>query len=299
MKRAGACSGPAGGLDRRAMQISARRPWPRRRRAVPAGAAARRAGWRKSRRWRLGRSDAGRVPPAALRSLRRARAPASARPARAAPAADRRQPCLLARHSRARRDRADDLPGEKGNRRARFSAASRAAAGRRLRRPRSASAAFPRSTPTWPRRCARASRSCCSPRRRPATATGCCASAPRISRRSGRRRERGGGDAVVQPVFLHYSRIAGLPVARADRPMFAWYGDMTFLPHLWRVSSRGRRDLRRLLWRSDPGLGGVGDRKALARATERAVREGSAANGRGRAARSRTCSAIPAAPETG
>ena len=43
-------------------------------------------------------------------------------------------------------------------------------------------------------------------------------------------------EAVVQPVFLDYSRVAGLPVARRDRPLFAWYGDMTFMPHFRRFS---------------------------------------------------------------
>ena len=44
-----------------------------------------------------------------------------------------------------------------------------------------------------------------------------------------------GPDAVVQPVFLHYRLVGGLPVERRDRPLIAWYGDMSFLPHLWDV----------------------------------------------------------------
>ncbi len=40
--------------------------------------------------------------------------------------------------------------------------------------------------------------------------------------------------AVVQPVFLNYSRIAGMPVGRRERPLFAWYGDMTFFSHFRR-----------------------------------------------------------------
>ena len=47
------------------------------------------------------------------------------------------------------------------------------------------------------------------------------------------------GGAAIQPVFLDYSRIGGLPVARRDRPLFAWYGDMTFLPHFRRFVAAG------------------------------------------------------------
>jgi 1-acyl-sn-glycerol-3-phosphate acyltransferase len=39
-----------------------------------------------------------------------------------------------------------------------------------------------------------------------------------------------GGDAVIQPVFLDYSRMAGMPLGRRERPLVAWYGDMTFFP---------------------------------------------------------------------
>ena len=45
--------------------------------------------------------------------------------------------------------------------------------------------------------------------------------------------------AVVQPVFLNYSRLAGLPSIRADRPKIAWYGDMAFLPHLFALAEVG------------------------------------------------------------
>jgi 1-acyl-sn-glycerol-3-phosphate acyltransferase len=77
--------------------------------------------------------------------------------------------------------------------------------------------------------------------------------------------------AVVQPVYLHFKRLGGLALGRRDMPKVAWYGDMTFWPHL-----------RALL-----GCGGVAcdvhygeairasdyaDRKALARATEAAMR---------------------------
>jgi lyso-ornithine lipid O-acyltransferase len=45
--------------------------------------------------------------------------------------------------------------------------------------------------------------------------------------------------AFVQPVYLHYSRLAGLPMARFERPRIAWYGDMTFMPHFTRYVGGG------------------------------------------------------------
>jgi lyso-ornithine lipid O-acyltransferase len=105
----------------------------------------------------------------------------------------------------------------------------------------------------------------------------------------------GSGDSVVQPVFLHYSGIAGLPVARIDRPIVAWYGDMTFLPHLWRLLRAGPVICE--VFYGDPiPVRALANRKALARATERAVR--SLAE-RARTGKSSATSAIPAEPETG
>jgi 1-acyl-sn-glycerol-3-phosphate acyltransferase len=105
----------------------------------------------------------------------------------------------------------------------------------------------------------------------------------------------GSGDSVVQPVFLHYSGIAGLPIARMDRPIVAWYGDMTFLSHLWRLLRAGGVICE--VFYGDPiPVPASANRKALARATERAVRK--LAESARTGARSAT-SAIPADPETG
>ncbi|MDO8606963.1 MAG: lysophospholipid acyltransferase family protein [Phaeospirillum sp.] len=37
---------------------------------------------------------------------------------------------------------------------------------------------------------------------------------------------------LVQPVSIAYTRLDGLPMSRALRPFFAWYGDMTLADHL-------------------------------------------------------------------
>jgi lyso-ornithine lipid O-acyltransferase len=41
---------------------------------------------------------------------------------------------------------------------------------------------------------------------------------------------------IVQPVSVVYDRLAGLPMGRASRPLFAWYGDMDIGSHFWRLA---------------------------------------------------------------
>ena len=48
--------------------------------------------------------------------------------------------------------------------------------------------------------------------------------------------------AWVQPVYLDYRRVAGMSTTRAQRPVFAWYGDMTFWPSLISVLESGGID---------------------------------------------------------
>jgi 1-acyl-sn-glycerol-3-phosphate acyltransferase len=59
-------------------------------------------------------------------------------------------------------------------------------------------------------------------------------------------------EAVIQPVYLHYSRLAGLPIVRNERPRVAWYQhDLRRSSPSLRAHRRGH--LRRLLRRPDPG----------------------------------------------
>ncbi|CAA7621139.1 1-acyl-sn-glycerol-3-phosphate acyltransferase [Magnetospirillum sp. SS-4] len=44
----------------------------------------------------------------------------------------------------------------------------------------------------------------------------------------------------VQPVSIAYTRLDGLPISRALRPFFAWYGDMTLAGHLIGALGMGR-----------------------------------------------------------
>lgn len=43
----------------------------------------------------------------------------------------------------------------------------------------------------------------------------------------------------VQPVSLAYTRLDGMPIGRALRPYFAWYGEMTLAPHFWEFAGLG------------------------------------------------------------
>jgi 1-acyl-sn-glycerol-3-phosphate acyltransferase len=77
--------------------------------------------------------------------------------------------------------------------------------------------------------------------------------------------------AVVQPIFLAYSRRAGLPVGRPERPAIAWYGDMTFLDHFWRVLTAGRIECD-IYWGAPIPFFRDSNRKEIARRTEGVVR---------------------------
>ncbi len=77
--------------------------------------------------------------------------------------------------------------------------------------------------------------------------------------------------AVVQPIFIAYSRRAGLPLGRAERPIVAWYGDMTFFSHFRRLLQSGRIDCDVYCGAPIPFLLDS-NRKDVARRSEDAVR---------------------------
>jgi lyso-ornithine lipid O-acyltransferase len=47
-------------------------------------------------------------------------------------------------------------------------------------------------------------------------------------------------DIYIQPISIAYVASGGLPIGRRWRSFFAWYGDMTMLPHLWQYLKLGR-----------------------------------------------------------
>ena len=88
---------------------------------------------------------------------------------------------------------------------------------------------------------------------------------------------------VIQPVSVVYDRLAGLPVGRASRTVFAWYGDMDLAPHLWQAAQwRGKRVS--LLFHPPLDPADFGSRKALSQAAWEMVADGAAALRQNRAA---------------
>lgn len=79
-------------------------------------------------------------------------------------------------------------------------------------------------------------------------------------------------DAVVQTLSLVYTRLHGIPLGRAERPLVGWYGDMEMLSHAWELLKAGPLDVRIRVGPPVP-LGDFADRKALARYSETEVRE--------------------------
>ena len=79
------------------------------------------------------------------------------------------------------------------------------------------------------------------------------------------------GGLVLQPMSICYPGLAGLPMARAQRPRVAWYGDLDFLPHL--KDFIRRNDVDAVVTFGTPVAATAGqDRKALARTLEGTVR---------------------------
>lgn len=80
---------------------------------------------------------------------------------------------------------------------------------------------------------------------------------------------------IIQPVSIVYDRLAGLPMGRANRPVFAWYGDMDIASHFWQLGQRvGLRATVLLHQPLDPAA--FRDRKALAHVVWQIVADGAA-----------------------
>ncbi|HWD26797.1 MAG TPA: lysophospholipid acyltransferase family protein [Rhizomicrobium sp.] len=85
---------------------------------------------------------------------------------------------------------------------------------------------------------------------------------------------KGGSRAVkVQPVSTAYVGLHGMPMGRENRPLFAWYGDMELVPHLWEAVMTGPVDVV-VEFHPPMDVDQAGGRKALAAKTEAIVRRG-------------------------
>jgi 1-acyl-sn-glycerol-3-phosphate acyltransferase len=81
-----------------------------------------------------------------------------------------------------------------------------------------------------------------------------------------------GKHITVQPVSTAYTGIHGIPMGRENRPLFAWYGDMELVPHLWESLKAGPLDV---VVEFHPPLSlDAMDRKELAQRAEALVRAG-------------------------
>ena len=101
----------------------------------------------------------------------------------------------------------------------------------------------------------------------------------------------------VQPVSVTYVGLHGIPMGRENRPLFAWYGDMELVDHLWEGLKTGPVDLV-IQFHEPLMVDQVGGRKNLARIVEDKIRQGQALALAGLAGRQTTVPAqLPAAAE--
>ena len=79
----------------------------------------------------------------------------------------------------------------------------------------------------------------------------------------------------VQPVSISYVGLHGVPMGRENRPLFAWYGDMDLVPHLWDALKAGPLDVV-VEFHPPMTVDEAGDRKRLTAEVEAIVRAGQA-----------------------
>ncbi len=85
----------------------------------------------------------------------------------------------------------------------------------------------------------------------------------------------------VQPVSVAYTRLDGMPIGRALRPYFAWYGDMTLAPHFWELAGLGHATVD-VVFHPPVTIDAYENRKQLADACFAAVAYGVSAANAGR-----------------
>ncbi|HJS46022.1 MAG TPA: lysophospholipid acyltransferase family protein [Rhizomicrobium sp.] len=83
-----------------------------------------------------------------------------------------------------------------------------------------------------------------------------------------------GRHVKVQPVSTAFTGLHGLPMGRENRPLFAWYGDMELMPHLWEALLAGPLDV--VVQFHEPFSLDMMDRKALAARAQEIVQSGQA-----------------------
>lgn len=92
----------------------------------------------------------------------------------------------------------------------------------------------------------------------------------------------GSGQVYVQPLSIAYTHLDGIPMGRAFRPLFAWYGDMDLAPHLIDFLGYGKIRVEVVFHRPST-LDQAGDRKKLTRYAETCCSSGVEAGNKNRA----------------
>jgi 1-acyl-sn-glycerol-3-phosphate acyltransferase len=87
--------------------------------------------------------------------------------------------------------------------------------------------------------------------------------------------EAGLGEVLLQPMSICYVAQMGLPMARADQPVVAWYGDLDFFPHFAGFIRRGAVDVA-VSFGTPVKADASADRKLVAKELETTVRRMSA-----------------------
>lgn len=83
-----------------------------------------------------------------------------------------------------------------------------------------------------------------------------------------------GQPIAVQPVSIACTEMDGIPVTRAFRSLYAWYGDMTLMGHLWNVFKCGNFTVDVVFHPPISTTDGLNDRKTLATLSQTAVTQG-------------------------
>jgi 1-acyl-sn-glycerol-3-phosphate acyltransferase len=88
--------------------------------------------------------------------------------------------------------------------------------------------------------------------------------------------EAGLGEVLLQPMSICYTAQHGLPMARNDQPLVAWYGDLDFFPHFVAFIRHGAVDAA-VSFGAPIAADATADRKVVAKELETTVRRMTAA----------------------
>lgn len=78
---------------------------------------------------------------------------------------------------------------------------------------------------------------------------------------------------AVQPISMTPTELGGLPIGRHQRPLYCWYGDMEFAPHLWDLVQLAGFTVE-VRFHTPTTLAEMGDRKKLAHYCEETIAAG-------------------------